>query len=349
MKKNRITLLVFLGLAVVAAWLWLSRSSGTLKGELRDFAFADTAAVNKIFLADKEGRTTLLTRNADQSWSVNGKFQARQDAIDNLLYTIKAIEVRSPVGKNLYNNTMKIMASQSVKIEIYANDELVKTYYIGHPTMDNLGTFMYIEGSTVPFITHIPGFNGFLTTRYFASAAEWRDKTFLRKQPQRITEVTLTDYSRPQLTFSIVRQADSAYTVYAGTPLQELKPVDAGRVRQYLTGFRMLSFERLDYDQPLARKDSIIKAGPFAVISVKSDDGRENVLRCFRKPVPADTKTQLDSAGKPRPFDFDKFYGLFDQDTSLMICQYFPFDKIFRDPQGFIQGKMVKPAMSRFD
>jgi hypothetical protein len=349
MKKNRIALFVFLGLAVVAAGLWLSRSSSTLKGELRDFAFADTAAVNKIFLADKEGRTALLTRNSDQSWTVNGKFQARQDAINNLLYTIKAIEVRSPVGKNLYNNTMKIMAAQSVKIEIYAKDELVKTYYVGHPTMDNLGTFMYIEGSTVPFITHIPGFNGFLTTRYFASAAEWRDKTFLRLQPQRITELTLTDNSRPQRTFSIVRQADSAYTVYAGAPLQELKPVDANRVRYYLTGFRMLSFERLDYDQPPARKDSILKAGPFAVFNVKTDDGKQNVLRCYRKPVPADPNSQVDSTGKPRPFDMDKFYGVFNQDTSLMICQYFPFDKVFRDPQGFIPGKVVKPGVNRFE
>lgn len=349
MKKNKVTVVIFLVLSVVALWLWISRSTSTLKGELRDFAYADTAAVNKIFLADTEGRTSLLTRNADQSWTVNGIYQARQDAIDNLLYTIKAIEVRSPVGKNLYNNTMKLMAAKSVKIEIYAKDVLVKTYYVGHPTMDNLGTFMYMEGSTVPFITHLPGFNGFLTTRYFAAAAEWRDKTFIRLAPQRIVEVNLTDYYRPARTFSILRQADSSYTVYAGTPLQEIKPADMVRVRHYLSGYRMLSFERLDYDQPAARKDSILKAGPFAVLSVKTDDGKENVLRCYRKPVPPDSQTQVDTAGKVRPFDFDRFYGIINQDTSLMICQYFPFDKVFRDPRGFEAGKMLKPVLNRFE
>ena len=198
MKKNRLTIIVFIALAAVASWLWLNRSSSTIKGVLRDFAFADTAAVDKIFLADKDGRQVTLVRKDDNSWTVNNKFIARKDAIDNLLYTIKAVEVRSPVGKNLYNNTMKLMSAKSVKVEIYANGELAKTYYVGHPTMDNLGTFMYLEGSTVPFITHIPGFNGFLSTRYFASEAEWRDKSIFRFDPRKIVKVEVVDYKRPR-------------------------------------------------------------------------------------------------------------------------------------------------------
>ncbi len=349
MKKNRLTLLVFVVLAAVAAWLWFSRSSTTLKGELRDFAYADTAAVNKVFLADMEGRKALLTRNTDQTWTVNGRFQARPDAIQNLLYTIKAIEVRSPVGKNLYNNTMKLMAAKAVKVEIYAKDELVKTYYVGHPTMDNLGTFMYMEGSTVPYIMHIPGFNGFLSTRYFASEAEWRDKSFIRLMPPRITEVSLIDHYRPVRTFSIVRQADSSYSVFAGTPLQAVQPVDGGKIRQYLAGLRMISFERLDHDLPKFRRDSVMNAGPFAVFSIKTDDGKERVLQCYRKPVGTGPGMVLDNFGKKLPFDYDRFYGIYNQDTSLMVCQYFHFDKVFKDPQGFVVGKTVKPSVNRFE
>lgn len=349
MKKNRVTIIVFVVLALAAAWIWFSKSATTLKGELRDFAYADTAAVNKVFLADKEGRKSLLTRNADNTWTVNGKFMARPDAIENLLYTIKALEVRSPVGKNLYNNTMKLLAAKSVKVEIYAKDVLVKTYYVGHPTMDNLGTFMYMEGSTVPFIMHIPGFNGFLSTRYFASEAEWRDKSFVRLQPQRITEVALQDNYRPAKTFSIVRQPDSTYSLFEGAPLQSQQPVDGGKIRQYLAGLRMISFERLDHDVPKFRRDSVLSAGPFAVLTIKTDDGKERVLNCYRKPAGIGPGMQIDNFGKKLPFDYDRFYGLFDKDTSLMICQYFHFDKVFKDPQGFIVGKTVKPVLNRFE
>ena len=349
MKKNRFVLLVFVLLAGVAAWIWFSKSSTTLKGELRDFAFADTAAVNKVFMADKEGRRALLTRNSDNSWTVNGRYPARQDAINNLLFTVKALEVRSPVGKNLYNNTMKLMASKSVKVEIYANDELVKTYYVGHPTMDNLGTFMYMEGSTVPFIMHIPGFNGFLSTRYFASEAECRDKAFIRVLPQRITEMTLTDNYRPKRSFSIVRQADSTYSLYAGAPLMPSSRVDGGKIRQYLSGLRMIAFERLDNDIPKFRKDSVVKAGPFAVLTIKTDDGKDRELRCYRKPVGSGPGMIIDNFGKALPFDYDRFYGLLNQDTALMVCQYFHFDKVFKDPAGFIVGQTVKPSVNRFE
>ncbi|MBL7925149.1 MAG: DUF4340 domain-containing protein, partial [Bacteroidia bacterium] len=211
MKRNRTVLIVLVLLAILAAWLWFNRSGSTIKGELRDFAVQDTGRVDKIFLADKDGRQVTLVREAPGRWMVNNRFMARQDAINSLLYTIKAVEVRSPVGRNLYNNTMKLMAAKSVKIEIYAGDENLKTYYVGHPTMDNLGTFMYLESSSVPFITHIPGFNGFLSTRYFASEAEWRDKSIFRLDPKRIVAVEILEYARPARSLRLTRETDSSY------------------------------------------------------------------------------------------------------------------------------------------
>lgn len=164
--KNKFLIGVFVLVAVIALYAIFTKKSSTIVGDLRDFAVSDTASINKLFLVDREGNKSLLTRVSPGKWMVNNKYNARQESINNLLNTIKSLEVKSPVGKNLYNNVMKLMASKSVKIEIYQKGEPVKTYYVGHPTMDNLGTFMYIEKSTVPYIMHIPGFNGFLSTRY---------------------------------------------------------------------------------------------------------------------------------------------------------------------------------------
>lgn len=349
MKKNRITLLLFLLLAALAAYLWMNRSGSTIKGELRDFAFADTASIDKLFLADKDGRQVTIVKNPDYTWTVNGKFLARKDAIDVLLQTIKAVEVRSPVGKNLYNNTMKLMATKSVKLEIYAKGELVKTYYVGHPTMDNLGTFMYLEGSSTPFITHIPGFNGFLSTRYFASEAEWRDKSIYRFEPRRIVEVTIDEKFRPQRSFRVFREADSTYHASFYLTGKVIEPLNINAVKKFLTAFQATYFERLDHDIPAFRRDSVIKAGPFAVIMVKTDQGKSVQLTCYRKPVSSQSRLQLDLEGKTLPFDYDRFYGISSEDTSMMVCQYFHFDRIFKDPQGFIMGQTEKPTMNRFE
>ena len=154
-------------------------------------------------MADREGNVVTLTRKSSGDWSANGRYKVKPEGINTLLYTIKALEVRSPVGHNMYNNVMKLMASKSTKVEIYQHNKLVKTYYVGHPTMDNLGTFMYLEGSSVPFIMQIPGFNGFLSTRYYANEQEWRDKALLHCDPQQITHVLINDLSSPDSTIEI--------------------------------------------------------------------------------------------------------------------------------------------------
>ena len=103
-------------MAMVAGYFLYTNSKSTIRPELSDFAVADTSSIDKIFMADRQGKTILLERKSPVDWIVNGKFHARHDLIANLLYTIKSVEVRSPVGKNLYNQTMKLLASNSVKV-----------------------------------------------------------------------------------------------------------------------------------------------------------------------------------------------------------------------------------------
>ena len=43
---------------------------------------------------------------------------------------------------------------------------MVKSYKIGSNTPDHLGTYMLLKDSEVPFVMHIPSFNGFLSPRY---------------------------------------------------------------------------------------------------------------------------------------------------------------------------------------
>jgi len=349
MKKNKLVIIVFLVLAAISFWLYYSSSNNSIKGELRDFAVADTSSIDKIFMADKDGRAVTLKRVAPDRWIVNDKFLARQDGIENLLYTIKNVEVRSPVGKNLYNNTMKLMSARSVKIEIYAGDEILKTYYVGHPTMDNLGTFMYLEGSSVPFITFIPGFNGFLSSRYFASEPEWRNKSIFRYDPRRVIEVQMDDRARPHRSFRLDRKQDTSYVITKLLDNKMVVPLDMNKVRTFLTAFQETFFERIDNDISKQKRDSIINAGPFTNVLVKLDDGTTKSLTCFRKPVDAGSRQQIDSDGKDKPFDFDKFYALMSGDTSMLVCQYFHFDRMFKDPRNFLPGKDMVPTQQRFE
>ena len=97
-----------------------------------------------------------MNRN-EKNWVVNNKYEVRKDAINTILTTINQIRIQRPVSKNAFDNVIKNLATTGVKIEIYTNQETPnKTYTIGSSTSNHLGTYMFLSGSEIPFITHIP-------------------------------------------------------------------------------------------------------------------------------------------------------------------------------------------------
>src|SRR6185295_9205473 len=175
---------------------------------LKDFAVEDTASITKIFIADKFGHASAVERVAPGKWTVNGKYPAREEAINTLLLTMKNMEVRSPVAKAAYNTIMKELASRGRKVEIYQNGELSKTYYVGSATQDQLGTFMFLENSSVPFVLFIPGFDGYLTTRYILDEEEWKEHLILDLSIENIASVTSQDLEQPENSIVITRQSN---------------------------------------------------------------------------------------------------------------------------------------------
>ncbi|MGZ4033712.1 MAG: hypothetical protein ACXVP4_02520, partial [Bacteroidia bacterium] len=204
MKRNRIAIILVIILGSASFWYIVNNRKSTLNAEMRNFAVADTASITKIFLADKEGRTITLERHPEGNWTVNQKYAVRMDALQTLLETIKRVDVKEPVGKKAQDNVIKRLAAKAVKCEIYQNDVLTKAYYVGTETQDNTGTFMIkIDPETMktaekPFVTYIPGFEGYLTTRYFTEEQGWRDRTVFKYNPLDIKSVKMETPLSPE-------------------------------------------------------------------------------------------------------------------------------------------------------
>ena len=321
-------------MAIIAGYFLYTRSNSTIRTELRDFAVSDTASIDKIFMADRQGKSVLLERKPNAEWWVNGKFRARPDMINTLLYTIKSLEVRSPVGKNLYNQTMKLLASNAVKVEIYTDAQLAKTYYVGHPSMDNMGTFMYLEGSSVPFIMCIPGFNGYLTTRYFIKESEWRSKTLFNYNPRSITKVQVRDMIMPDSSFTLSFSHDSTFSVMKNNG-ETLKSVDLNKVVTYLSSFGNINYEKILEEITDQFRDSLMQIGPFKTIEVELAGGQEKKVKLFRKKFTGETMSP-DDEGVVRDFDPDRFYLLMEGEKTWYICQYLQWNKLLKTPSYFL-------------
>lgn len=332
MKSNKLTILLVAILIAITAYFVYTRTAGTIRKELRDFAVKDIEAVTKIFLADKKGNQTTLEKQPNGKWIINGKYPAQQDAVVILLQTIKQVEVRSPVGKAAYNNVIKELGTDGNKIEIFAGDDLIKTYYVGQPTQDMLGTFMFLENSSVPFVTHIPGFDGFLSTRYTAKTDDWRSKLIFNYSEAEIKNITITDPKDTAQSFRLEKTGED-FSLFIPASNTQPTEVFKSKIIAYLNRFLRLGYEWEEFKIAQNVKDSMLATTPYKTLQLINTQGKTDKITFYRKPTRAGTLTSNDQeTGKLRPFDGDRMFALWNSDTNFYAIQYFGWDPVFKSP-----------------
>lgn len=329
MKKNLIAIGILILLAAAAYYVYQERGKGTIKPELHDFAVQDTAAVTKIFLADKFGEKVTLERKSETEWMVNSAHKARKDAIDVLLKTILRVEMKEPVAKTAHDNIVRLMAGKSIKVEIYEGSKKVKTYYVGDATKDNMGTYMLMEGSSTPFICHIPGFYGYLSGRYMVRPLEWRDTEIFDYRLPEIAELRVDFHQEPERSFKVTHSAERVVQLYRTFPKDEkVANIDTVFVKRYMLNYRNVRFEGIQpYDA--ARVDSIVNSPPYFTITVTNPSGEKRSVTSYRLPADPD---DLDSDYQQMEWDPDRMHGVINgNEDEIALIQYFTFDRLAID------------------
>jgi hypothetical protein len=326
MKKFLLPLL-FIALAAVAFWLWRSSTGSTLTGALSDFAVPDTASIDRIFIADKQGLTADLRRE-NGVWKVNG-LPANQFPVHTLLKTFIRVEVKTPVAKSMEAMTLKLMSSNAIKVEIYTGkDEPEKIWWIGHGTPEHLGVFALLEKPGVgrsdsPFVLGMSGFTGMINTRFHARMDEWRS-TDLAIHPD-LNSIASVKVEHPM-------QDSAGYTItYAGGRNMGLldeqgRPMafDSVVVMDVLMHMRDAHFEYFERTDTKAQKDSIMASVPWHVLTITTRDGHSQRIPFWKKkPYAGERNIDFDLLKE----DLDRMHSLLD-DTALVVVQRYWFDRM---------------------
>jgi len=341
MKKNIIIIIVSVILLVIAAFLFLNNRNGTFSKKDNAFAVHDTSTVTKVFLADKQNKTVLLERQPDGTWMLNNTFLARKSGIDILLETMKNIVPKYPVSKSAHNNVVALMAAASTKVEIYQevyrinlfdriklfkHEKLTKTYYVGGATPDNMGTFMVLEGSEVPFVIQLLGLRGYVATRYSTMEKDWRDHTIFKTKLYDLRSVEMEFPTDPDNSYKMETEDEDIF-VYSNSTGQQINGYDTLKVLNFLTSFADLRFEALlDKVSPHFR-DSVINSVPLHIITVVDKQGDTTQIKTFMKP---NDQGQFDMDGNFYESDVDQLFALVNEERDFVLIQYFVFDKVFR-------------------
>jgi len=347
MKRNKLTLLITLVLAIIAVVLVLNNKNFTIRKELHNFALNDTANVSKIFLADKQNLKVTLIRKSPGLWVVNNKYSVRKDAIDLLLKTMVNIAVKEPVATAAHNNIVKLLAARSVKCEIYQNvyrinflgiklfkhEKLTKVYYVGDATMDTLGTFMLMENSTVPFVTYLPGFRGFVSTRYTTREDDWRSHNIFNCSAREIRSVKMEFFNKPTESFMVSVDNSRQFKLVSLINNQEIPNFEAIKIMDFFTAVSNAKFETL-LNTIIDKKqiDSISSSRPMSIITITDKMGKVYVAKAFIKII-ENEETPSEGA----PIDTYRFYMSLNDGKDFVLTQYTPLDKVMKPLSFYIK------------
>ena len=337
MKKNKLGFIIVILLAAIAISLVLSDKNSTIWGEDTNFAVKDTANIVKIYMVDKNNRSIVFDRT-DKGWMLNENLKAHKQNVNMLLKTIKSLDVKYPVPQKSFNTVVKLLAGSSVKVEIYKNDYYInigqlqlfpyvkkaRVYYVGAATMDNMGSYMIMEGAERPYVVTMPGFRGFVSARFTTNEQDWQSHAIFRIPYKDIKEIKVERVFDPQSSFQI-RKLEKGYEIMALQSRQIIPVYDTVALFTFLDGFKNVNFEALIGDITDHKRDSLLNSTPVHIINITETNGEKHELKTF-KMIPTDNQEEI--YGFKPEYDLDRMYAWYE--GRMLMVQYFTFDKLTR-------------------
>jgi hypothetical protein len=303
-----------LGIVVFAIvslyFLFKSNKDKTHFSDARELAVKNIEQVDEIHLISITGDTVILKKESD-FWKVNDQFIARRDRVEHLLNTIENVEVRTPVPTSQKASVLKQMNQQQVEVSIFSGGKKISSYLVGHPTADQLGTYMINTSEESfkdkVFITYLLGFNGYLTSRYDARVGFWRDNTVIHYPELKIQKVRLT------------LEGDTFEINFDGKNYSSNIQSDESEIRRYLLNYKKLAVEY--YAEEPSKE--LYSPSPFFTLQIISLNDVIQRLEGYRKKAP---QGMLDINGKQAKWDKNRFY--LKTNNEWAVAQYFVFDPI---------------------
>ena len=331
MKKVLPFLAILIGLLIAYYFITNKDRATSLKSSLTEFAIADTAAINRIFIADNKGHKVDLIRT-DTGWVVNDKFLAKRDAIGVLLKTFKLAYIKSPVPKSAQETVIRVMSSTSKRVEIFTGgEEPEKIWHVGHATPDHFGTYMILETpedgrSAEPFILSIQGFAGHLYSRFFADDRDWRRSEIFSYHPQEISRVRIEYPDEPERGFELHYDGDRQFDLNSLIGL-DIQGYDTIAAKDLLVNLQKVNYEMHAKGVNAVQADSVLKTAPLSIIEIEDRNGSINKVKVFYKLAQPD---ELDDEGNPLMNDIERKLALLPS-NEFVIVQSFDFDRISVD------------------
>ncbi len=337
MKRSTLLIALFLLLGV-GAWFALRQKNAqdsTIKSWDMEFAVPNTGDIYKIFIADRNNTSATLERK-DGYWLYNGKYEARPTAVQTLLQTIKSVRVQYVPTKSAEEGLVRSLATDGIKVELYdKSGDKIKVYYVGGVTADERGTYMIMDKSENPYVTHIPSFVGQLRVRYLLGDDNWRTRHVFNEKPEEIQSISVDYPQRKSAAFVLDKVSEAEYQVkpFYSTTRTIPTPQRKGVAEGYLLQFEAMIAEA--HENGFELRDSVKTLVPFAIVTLKKTNGMEKKVTFWPQQYDQESGNKMSQA--LRYFTLYENKGA--NQESFMLTQQRVFGTVFRTYEYFFEGQ----------
>ena len=306
------------------------------------FAIKDTSTITRIFMADMFGNKVLLSRDPG-GWLVNNRKPASSYQINDLLAMLTSIRIAQPVAGAAQRSIIEVLAINSTKVEIYGmeplfrlfrhpfftKERLLKTYFLGDATQNNLGSYAILEGMSAPYIIYKPGFRGYITPVFSPDPLDWYSQCVFSTKLTRIQNGSFIDLENPENSFFIEKAGPRTFTLF-DIHKNIILDYDTLLLINMLSEFRERNYEKFlsEMSQPL--RDSIIQSYLYKVISITDVEDQTTTMKLYHKIEVMSLYDEDDNLIEETHYVFnrDRSYATINDNTDEMFTiQFFHFDR----------------------
>lgn len=338
MKKYLPYIIVLIALGVASVWFIKTQTSGTINEQEGNFAVKDQEDIAKIILTDTKNNKIELTKSSGL-WIVNCKDVAREDLVKQLFEAVTRITSLCPVPTAAHDNVIRELMAEHIRVEILDEDgDVLKSYWVGGPSVDGLYTYMLLEidgkPASRPQMVYIPNVKGYVTHRYGTDVENWRVKVVFNYKPEEIKSLSVNYKNEPDNSFTITRVAADSFSLSPSDEKYRItEEYKQKYIRQYLGFYGSISAEAYDNQNPF--KDSIMAYPPYCTITVTETDNSVNEVKMYYMPINKRSKSQFDEQGNERTVDMERSYASIHGGKDFAVVQYYVFGTLMRNYKDF--------------
>lgn len=332
MKRIRLAIIILV-LALAAGLLLWKNINHTGSFGQKDFAIEKPERIDKIFFAPNNNSKAYLLFEKDKNgiwWVKNDtrRYKADTSSVNDLLfYVMRGLLVKNPVNDAALDGVNRDMALNAVKAQFYVGDHLIKTIYVGGPTYDQYGTYMYLpgEGESAkhdrPCVVEVRGHNGYLTPYFNADINNWRSQVILDVPSKNIKVLSIIWPEDPAQSFAIEnRETGPVLKDGRGKQLD----ANTNKLLAYLDMFTFITREGGEIagiNKNKAAKDTLLHSAPFFIIDILTTEGKHEVLNLYHRKVSEETYSPETRTGDLKIYETETYWGILAGTDEIWVMQ----------------------------